>query len=399
MKIGMILDNQFFGDTRVVNEAVVLAKLGHDVNVLCFNHGDYSKFAEYKNVKLHRFDFPIKIKNKFRPFMLTLPIYTKVWAKQIVKFVKNQKIDVLHIHDLYMVAAVKQAFPRKKLPCVVDLHENYPAAIKSYLWAQGLFAKLFVKPDKWKKIEPELLNYVDRIIVLSEAYRDKLISEYCILKKEKFGIYPNVPDTKEFLSYKINQIEEHKDKLVMLYFGAIAHRRGIFTVFDAMLKLRDKLNDIFVWMIGPVDNADKKRFDSYMENDFLKDKVKFIPWLSIEELPSYLKVTDVCLSPILKNDQHESGIANKVFQYMLFEKPVIVSNCLPQQQLIEENKCGLVHNSDDATDLANTIEHFYQMKSSWNEMGKRGKDAILAKYNVQNAGLELDRLYKEISNK
>ena len=35
----------------------------------------------------------------------------------------------------------------------------------------------------------------------------------------------------------------------------------------------------------------------------------------------------------IKNEQHESGVANKIFQYMWAGKPLIVSNCLPQQRM------------------------------------------------------------------
>ncbi len=394
MIIGMALDNQFFGDTRVINEALFLADCGHEVHVLCFNHGSYPKFEKYKNIKLHRFYFPLKLKNKLRPFMLVFPVYTKIWAREIQKFVKKNKIKALHIHDLYMIEAVKKAFKKGDIYCVADLHENYPAAVKSYRWSQGKFAKFLIRPEKWKTREKILLDYVDKIIVLSEFYRDKLTAEYRDLSKEKFAVYPNVPNVKEFLSYEIKEIKRPENKLTMLYFGAIAQRRGIFTVFDAILKLKGKKEDIFVWMIGPVDHADRKLFDSYSENKYLKNKIKFIPWISVRELPSYLKVTDVCLSPILKNDQHESGIANKVFQYILFEKPVIASDCLPQQKLIYENNCGLIHKSGDADDLAKVVLKFAKEKEKWIENGKNGKKAVLNKYNVKSAGLELDKIYR-----
>ena len=40
MRIGMILDNEFDNDLRVKNEASSLSDLGHDVNILCYDHGN-----------------------------------------------------------------------------------------------------------------------------------------------------------------------------------------------------------------------------------------------------------------------------------------------------------------------------------------------------------------------
>ncbi|MDZ7764217.1 MAG: hypothetical protein U5K00_07280 [Melioribacteraceae bacterium] len=41
--------------------------------------------------------------------------------------------------------------------------------------------------------------------------------------------------------------------LLLFYFGVIAKRRGIFTLFDAMNKLVDNYPQIKLLLIGPVD--------------------------------------------------------------------------------------------------------------------------------------------------
>ena len=71
--------------------------------------------------------------------------------------------------------------------------------------------------------------------------------------------------------------------------------------------------------------------------------INHIPWIDLSELPSYLNSIDICVCPLIKNAQHESGIANKIFQYLFGAKAIIASDCLPQQQLIESFNCGLVY--------------------------------------------------------
>ncbi|HPS63676.1 MAG TPA: hypothetical protein PLK82_11485, partial [Bacteroidales bacterium] len=60
-------------------------------------------------------------------------------------------------------------------------------------------------------------------------------------------------------------------------------------------------------------------------------------------MPSYICAADAGLSPILKSEQHDTTVANKMFQYSLFGKPILVSDCEPQVRIIRADKSGLVH--------------------------------------------------------
>jgi glycosyltransferase involved in cell wall biosynthesis len=108
-----------------------------------------------------------------------------------------------------------------------------------------------------------------------------------------------------------------------------------------------------------------------------------------------IHASSICISPIEKNPQHDSGIANKVFQYMLFEKPVLVSNCTPQEDLIKSTDCGLVFESGNRKDFADKTLELYQNDSLRVSMGINGKKAILKTYNLVNYGKKISALYTD----
>jgi glycosyltransferase involved in cell wall biosynthesis len=78
---------------------------------------------------------------------------------------------------------------------------------------------------------------------------------------------------------------------------------------------------------------------------------------------------------------------------MLFERPLIVSDCKPQAKIVAEAQCGLVFKSEDAEDLAQKINMLYQNQELSIEMGENGKKAVEMKYNTQNYGKNLVNLY------
>lgn len=398
LTIGMVVDNEFYGDPRVYNEAKVLVQAGYTVKILCFNFGKYPEREKVDGIELVRVAMVKKTKKRLAALTLTLPCYRWFWRKAISEFIVSEKIDVLHAHDLYMTRSAKEGIGDKGIPLVIDLHENYPEAIMNYNWANRFPARLIVRPWRWKKLEGRYLKMADRVILVVNEYKQDILSKFPTLDEKNLVIYPNVPDLDELLMYPIEQnIIDKKGRFFIFYFGGIAERRGIFTCFEALKLLIKKHPSITLLLIGPVDRADQHRFNQYMNDPALSENVIHYEWKDISLLPSYMTISDVCLSPLVKNTQHDTTIANKIFQYMLFERPVIVSDCIPQQEVIEKEECGLVFANENAEDLARQIEILFNNPVLAKEMGAKGRQASLTKYHVGIFRQNLEGLYAQFN--
>ena len=394
MRIGVIVDNEFNHDARVRNECKILTQAGHEVNVLCFNFGKYQNYEIINHINVYRISIKQKIRNILFAFNNSIELYNFFWSVKIRKFIQKYNIQALHVHDLYMAKAAHYATKNKTISFTLDLHENYPAAVKGYQWMYQFPLTYLIRPKKWERLEKKYLIYPDNIVVLSESFRDDLLLKYPSLDKKQFALYPNVPDLAEFENYKVDpSIYRKNTDFILFYFGVISQRRGVFTVIEALDKLKDKVPAIKLLLIGPADKAEKEKFLKTINTPKLKKHITWFPWKNIRLLPSYINISDICLSPIVKNDQHESGVANKVFQYMLFERPLIVSDCKPQTKIVTEEQCGLVFKSENAEDLSQKVITLYQKKEMRIKMGKKGKKAVEEKYNTKNFGKNLVNLY------
>lgn len=396
MKIGVILDNEFTVDIRVSNEVNYLKSIGYEIHVLCPNFSNKPLFEKVDDVSIHRFNLKKTLKNKLFGVMNTLPIYELLWIKKVRRFVKEVNPDYLHAHDLYMSKIARKG-SNGIIPVVIDLHENFPAAILSYKWSSKLFYRLLSQPKAWQKKELKYLGYANRIIVLSKSFKDSLTNKYSDLNPDNLYVYPNVPDIKQMLSFPIKpDIFAKQGRFILFYFGGISERRGIFTCFEAIKKLSDKIPSLHLLLIGPVDGHEQETFSRYINDPQLKDRITHYPWKDISEFPSYATCSDVCLSPIYKNEQHESGVANKIFQYMLFSKPLIVSDCIPQIEIVEGNSCGIAFRYDSIDDLSDKIQQLYNDKKLYAEMGENGRKAVHEKYNLEVCGEQLKLLYNSL---
>jgi glycosyltransferase involved in cell wall biosynthesis len=164
---------------------------------------------------------------------------------------------------------------------------------------------------------------------------------------------------------------------------------------EALKILKVKFPNLTFLIIGPVDKIDKKSFMQYIHDKNLKENIIHYNWKDISLFPSYVFCSDICISPLIKNAQHDSGIANKVFQYMLFEKPLIVSDCEPQSELVQEVKCGVVFRSNDINDLVEKIDYLISNPDIRHQLGQNGKIAVINKYNWNNMSRNLLNIYTE----
>jgi len=176
MKIGMVLDNEYHGDMRVENEIESLTKAGFEVYILCLNYK--SKIEPYLGTfgaKVVKVYLPLKVKNKMKGLTnFYVDPYTHFWKKEIKKFVLKYNIDVLHIHDLFLLGAAYGANKDKACKIVADLHENYPEALKYYKFSTTFPGNVLISVPRWKKTEIKWVRKADYIITVIEEAKERV---------------------------------------------------------------------------------------------------------------------------------------------------------------------------------------------------------------------------------
>lgn len=397
MKVLIVVDNTFVNDIRVTKEVRILMS-EHEVHVLClqFDHRESQHFDS--GVTLH----PVIIRRKLKDFlyliMNTWSIYEWFWTRLISKSIQELNPDVIHVHDLYMSKATRKAIDsaKSKAKMVLDLHENYPEAIKSYNWTKGWWRSVLSKPNRWTEKEKSYLRMADQLVVLSEDFKKTLADKYDFLDKNSITVFPNVIDITQFAAFEIDTTVEKRLGVTLLYFGGIAERRGIFESMDAVAEIAREGYELTLLMIGPVDNSDKVRFDQRMQSNDLRNIAEHIEWIDIKQLPSYMHISDICLAPFHKNPQHESGVANKLFQYMFGAKPIVASDCKPQKDLIESAGCGIIFSNQ--TEYVHALKKLIDNSALRAEMGEKGRLELMEKYANPDYEKVLTNLYRNFEN-
>ncbi|MFK7971249.1 MAG: glycosyltransferase, partial [Bacteroidia bacterium] len=378
-RIGIVVDNEFDSDIRVRKEVDILIRNGYKVFVLCFAY-EGKEYQESPDLTIHRIPINKRRKDILTFFFNRIPLYEQLWKKAIRQFVIDYKLDAIHAHDLYMSKAAHLGIKASgsDIPMILDLHENYPEAVQAYNWTKGVIRQLLANPRAWFKKEKRYLSYPKGVVVLSEDFKTTLTDRYDFVEPQSVLAFSNVIDLRRFERYSIDESVSKSDQVTLMYFGAVAERRGVFQAMDAVAQVKQEGYPVDLLIIGPTDNANREKFEGYLQRAEVQVCTKYIPWIDLSELVSYLHISDICISPLEKNPQHESGVANKLFQYMFGAKPLIVSDCKPQMDLVKAFECGLSYSTYD--EFVACIKELVNDPALRERLGQNGYDRLYEEY-------------------
>jgi len=396
MRIGMILDREFPVDERVEKEAISLIQAGFEIHILCFTFGKLKKFEIYKNINIHRVYIPKIWYKKFSALILIFPFYNWFWWKHINKFIKTEKIDVLHIHDLPLVGVGIKIKRNFMLPLVVDMHEDYADWIVNTKHYNTFIGKIIKKLSPWKNYEKKCLQNSDYIIGVSNLLIKKMILEHNLIRS-KIVFVPNSPDISLFNNPTIpSKIKKKFDgKFNLVYAGGIDYLRGLQNVLPKIKELISEISKIQLIIIG--DGSYKSKLIDLTKKLGLERNIIFTGWLQLKELASFLNCADVGIYPQLKYKGIEYTLPTKIYQYCAAGIPVISNDHYLPRKVIEDNKCGFIVNFEINDNKFNeTIKYLYENPKIKAEMGERGKKMVLKKYNWNNTVEKLINMYNDI---
>ncbi|PCH76419.1 MAG: glycosyl transferase [Flavobacteriaceae bacterium] len=395
MNIGMLLDKTFPPDPRVENEAVSLIKAGHKVFLFCLTYGGELMEEEIRGIQVKRY-ISNKITYKFSALAYTVPVYSMLLKGDIKAFLKEFKIDVIHIHDIRVAEAAFWANKTLKLPTVLDLHDNMPEILKYYPHMQKFPGKYLISSKRWKQKEESFIEKASKVITVSNEFIAEVVGRTHI-SPDKIKLVPNTVLSSFYEEAIIDSkiIDRYKNKRVLLYLGDTGLRRGLQTAIEALPLLKDKYPNIKLVIVGK--NSSDAILKKQVKALDCSSYVDFEGWQNVSLFPSYIVASTVCLSPLHRNIQHDVAYANKLFQYMSFSRPLLVSNATAQKTLIERTQTGLVHLERDAADFAEKVATLFNDDALREKMGVEGKSFIVNEFCWEKASKNLIELYKNIS--
>jgi glycosyltransferase involved in cell wall biosynthesis len=394
MNIGMILDSTFPPDPRVENEAISLVQNGFNVFLFCLKYADEPEYEVLNGIHVKRYPSN-QIEYKLSALAYTIPVYSFLMRRKITHFIASNKITALHVHDIRIAAAVFAANKKHQLPVVLDLHDNMPEVMKLYPHLQKFPGKYIISPRKWKQKEAQFIVKAHKVITVSPHFVKNLEDRFP-REAPKFVLVPNTIRASFFENFTIKEslLNKYENNFVLLYLGDTHLRRGLQTAISAVNLLKESLPEIKLVIVGK--NTTDVVLKRQVADLKLENFVDFEGWQEVSLFQSYITASDVCISPLHRNLQHDVAYANKIFQYMSLGKPLLVSNATAQKELVERTNSGLVHLEQNVDDFSEKVKELYNNPSLRSTLGTHGEVFIKNEFSWEHVAKALINIYKNI---
>jgi glycosyltransferase involved in cell wall biosynthesis len=392
MRICLLYQAEFPPAERIEKVARTLTGAGHEVVLLCNNYGrhrDSHERVERLDVERLGPTFRSRVLNKIFKFPVFL---NPLWIAQLIAIVRRRRIDAIQVVDIPLAPAALAVGRAFGIPVVLDMWENYPEALKG--WAERDWkVRLFKNPAVARAVEKFVTPRCDHVFVVVEEQRERLISEG--VAPERISVVTNAIDVGLFTggAAAATPLDGDPDVYKLLYVGFITVERGLDDIIRALRRSKEQGLPVRFYIAGSGNYEPELRALAVSEG--VADLVRFTGFVPFEQIQFYIAKSDLCVIPHVRSKFIDTTMPNKLFQYMLMGKPVLVSDSKPLARVTRDCRCGFVFESRNPSSAAAAIRAAYDARDDLS-LGERARQAVLEKYTWDRAVRPLADYYDDL---
>ncbi|OGX08662.1 MAG: hypothetical protein A2Z88_10325 [Omnitrophica WOR_2 bacterium GWA2_47_8] len=369
--------------TYSYNLALGLTKLGHRVYVV--SQSDKEDAAENLNgVEVRRFKYRHvpKLEKLFPGLRWSFFI-----ANQIEELDKKVHFDVIEFPNWEGVGFA-YLLKKKRRPVVTRMHTPYFETLN--IDTNNGRINLGDRFICW--LEKKACHMSDQLVSSTLSHRDMMITSYFLGNKE-VNIIPLgiqlVPRPDDRSKSKGN------GKIKVLYVSRLEKRKGAITLVGAIPHVLQKFQNVEFTFIG----KDRPHapggltFENYFStahNQF-KDKVKFLGFVSNEELSNYYRACDIFVVPSV----YESfGLI--YVEAMMHGKPVIGCKAGGIPEVVNNGKTGILIEPYNVNQLVDGLLRLLNDPQMRQDMGQNARRLCEEKFSFDRMASNTEHLYQKM---
>ena len=337
-------------EPRIAKEAGTLARAGFEVHVILWDRElAYPEEETRDGIRIHR--FRLRAPEGQPSLALLLPRW---WAHLFFRLLRLRP-DVVHAVDFDTVVPAYGAAQLAGARLVYDIFDFYAEMITATL-SDRLRGSL----AKWER---RMIARADAVIVPDLHRRE----QFGTTRPKRLVEILNVPEDRP-----VPRARDDPDQFVVFYGGMIARDRGLK---DLVIACEDVGAKLVVAGHGP----DEAELLGHIESSHAALYVGTIPYDEVLERTAACQVVAALYDPGVPNNRFAAP--NKLFEAMMFAKPVLVSEGTLAADIVREVGCGLVVRYGDREALKKALESLMLSSSEAAAMGARGRAAFERRYN------------------
>ena len=351
-------------DIRIfIKECQTIAKYGYNVSlVVADGLGDEMKDG------VNFYDVG-RVPNRILRILSTTH---KIYAK-----VMRLKPNIVHLHDPELLP-VGRKLRQLGFKVVYDMHEDVPKQVLNKHWIpkfiRPLVSKLVMREEK------KCCMAFSGIVCATEIIA-KRVQKY---NRKTIALH-NYPILAE-LSVQTDSWNDRDNSL--LYIGSISESRGIKPLVASL-----SISHLKLELAGPYSQESLPQELSQVDG---WNFVRYHGVLNREEIASLLQKVKIGVVTLLPTPSYVESLPIKLFEYMLSGIPVVASNFPLWEDIVTKYGCGILVDPTNINDIAKACVWLINNSDEAQEMGERGREAVLKHFSWEQEQHKLLAFYKSL---
>jgi len=354
--------------TRVLGQAIPVAKLGHQVDVLVSNRipKNILKRAVRSGINIHLLKGLVNAGKIGWRINNTIPLFMKT-----LESINESSNSILHVAAPTPVVkplVASEAAKLLKKPIVLDLHDPWSSNPFSHNLALMLQTQIMRR----------VINNADYILA-GHTQLKKLVKK--ISRKKPVEVISNGVDTELFKPRPPNThvarcLGIDKEDLVIAFSGHILEDKGLDILIQSAPLIRRRHPNAKFLIIG--DGPARKNIQDLVQKSGLHSVFVFTGYLPQEMVPEYLSLAHLCVAPykpagFFKISLPETPL--KAVEYLALGKTVVMSR-ISDDNVITRSGGGLQVTPGSVNELASTVSSLAEDESLMKTMGEKGRKYV-----------------------
>jgi len=312
----MVTHGRFPPDSRVEKEALSLFQAGYRIVIYANGIVTERKMGLYKGLNVRYYELRYYI-----PYLLfVLPLLLRKWLVE-------DEIDVVHVQDTPMAIPSAIAAASLGIPIVYDVHEAWPKMV-----AEDDLVPFLLKAPLifWSKVSEFVGCKVSRAVITTSDEMASYITDTYNVPKGRIKVVMNT--VAKLNSGDMPKIELPADCFKVCFVGNMNTGALLLDrVIESISHIRNRIN-LRLYLVG--DGKSRPQLEELTKKLNLEDYIEFTGWMPKEKAFAYISACDVCLLPFKKTFNANVSSPNKLFEYLIFGKPVIMTSLATPKKLL-----------------------------------------------------------------
>jgi len=300
---------------------------------------------------------------------------------QLVKFIKDNKFDIVHLHSSKAGAIGRIACFLCRIPCIYTPHG----------WAFNMDITS-IKKKLYIYIERFLGLFTKYIIAISPAEKYNAVN-YKIGQERKIILITNGIDIKRFSKTETKKYEFRRylgiepSVRVIGMVGRLSEQKDPITFVKVAKKIISKYSNVRFILVG--DGELRHDVEVLIKKEGISDYITITGWVSNVE--QYISIFDI---GVLTSKWEGFGLV--LAEYMAAKVPVVASNVDGIPNVITNGVTGILVEKGDVDEFANAILKILDNKTLKDSFTQNGYKKVVDEFDINRVIKQHEELYSSL---